>query len=290
MRRPRRGVKRGAAAVDGGQTLRYAAHVGQRARVMIADPAADRPRAATTTTVTVCALCAGIAAAYGLQRAAGHDLRAGAKVAAPERAGDQRESGAHDAGAHPRPSQDDAVAEATLVAQPELAVEVPPSPPREGAAHEQPETAAESGPPDATVAADAPARMAIERPQATAPEPMAEAAPSEPLLRFVRGRLAYLRCEGVRQRTGAHPCPRDRDLEAQAWSALEAIERCDLLRDQRGKSEVWLEFQDGSTDLRVIEAQLDREAVRRCAGARLSAVRTALRHTRMIVSFRFELR
>jgi hypothetical protein len=120
---------------------------------------------------------------------------------------------------------------------------------------------------------------------ATATTDGASAQPSQ--LRFVHGRVAYLRCEGLPQRRGPFPCPRDREMEQQVWDALSSLAHCDLAQ-QRGRSDVRFDFQ---ADERAWTASgtLERGTVVRCAGAALSRVGTSLRPTRMIVSFRFEL-
>jgi hypothetical protein len=107
-------------------------------------------------------------------------------------------------------------------------------------------------------------------------------------MRFVHGRVAYLRCDGLPQRRGPFPCPRDREMELQIWSALSSLEHCDLVQ-QRGRTDVRFDF-DGDARTWSAIGSLDRSTVVRCAGAALSRVGTSLRPTRMIVSFRFELR
>jgi hypothetical protein len=91
----------------------------------------------------------------------------------------------------------------------------------------------------------------------------------------------------VPQRRGPYPCPRDRELERQVWDALEPLASC---AEQRGDVEVRVEIANAQTSWHVTRGDLERTAVGRCAGAGLQAVRTALRPTRMIVSFRMELR
>lgn len=296
MRRSRRGVKRGGAAVDCARTLRYAARVTQRPRVTLPDRAADQPRALPLAAIAVVALGAGVASAYGLERAFGHAREPGDGNAALDTdantEADEQSSTARSVAADETPR-----AEAKVVAAERDAGSQPGREQAALAANDM--TAAETQLPSSD-AAPAPQLEAAKATQpaasaAAAPAASAAAAPSSRIdekarAGFTRGRVAYLRCDGLPQRKGPIPCPRDRALEQRVWSVLEALERCPKLASERGAGEVRLDIANGKTDLHVSDAELDSTAVGSCAGTGLRSIRTALRPTRMIVSFRFELR
>lgn len=134
-------------------------------------------------------------------------------------------------------------------------------------------------------AADAPAQ-----PEA-APDP-----PPDPRhLEIKPGVVAYLRCEGVPQRRGKYPCPRDRALEERIRVILEALPSCrDSAAIPRGRSfELRLELgaSGGFKELLVKGPnEAAEKAVRACAGPALRKERTDLKSTRMIVSMRFKAR
>lgn len=109
-----------------------------------------------------------------------------------------------------------------------------------------------------------------------------------------RGRVAYLRCEGVPQRPGPFPCPRDEALENAVWSALDAtITTCGTLAGQ-GEADVVIDFDHADTptarmrDTFASDAvRVDADAVLSCSQAALASVRTVFHPRRLMVSFRF---
>lgn len=111
---------------------------------------------------------------------------------------------------------------------------------------------------------------------------------------IVHGQLAYLRCEGVPLEAGPYPCPRDRHLERQVWSAVDALQQCALpalstpdvelrveLRSRGGKHALEVRPADGS--------EAFARAATACLAPPLESVRTQLRPIFMVVAFRFEV-
>jgi len=161
------------------------------------------------------------------------------------------------------------------------------------------------GPADAAVAAPAAAALAdtpVGPPMASEPAPAATVVaqpdvPHDPPARALRvdpGFFAYLRCEGVRQRKGRYPCPRDRALEERMREIVEALPSCrEAHAVSRGMFDVRLELGQGGavTDLHVKAPNEGAErAVRACAAAAFRKAQTTLRPKRMIVSMRFRAR
>jgi hypothetical protein len=113
--------------------------------------------------------------------------------------------------------------------------------------------------------------------------------------RIERGRIAYLRCDGVPQRPGPYPCPRDEALEAAVWSVLETLPRCAGAPAGLGESDVRLELARDRTTVVRLRAprpdvpRLDGAAVLRCAAGPLSHVATTSGATRLMLAFRFSL-
>ena len=106
----------------------------------------------------------------------------------------------------------------------------------------------------------------------------------------MRGRIAYLRCDGVATRSGPFPCPRDRELERAVWKALQGIERCALLTP--GALELRIEIEGThapSFELRAPDRERARTA-QLCLGDAFVGIGTSLAPKRMVVSFTFELR
>ncbi len=107
------------------------------------------------------------------------------------------------------------------------------------------------------------------------------------------GRVAYLRCDGVPERPGPFPCPRDPVLEAAVWRALAPLERCPLAP---GAADVVVDIgADGVATIRARDTfppevtRADGAAVLACAGESLQAVRSSLGPERLVVSFRLTL-
>ena len=118
-----------------------------------------------------------------------------------------------------------------------------------------------------------------------------------------RGRVAYLRCEGVPQRPGPFPCPRDEALENAVWAALQiTLTTCGSLTGQ-GEADVVIDFDHMDTptarmrDTFASDAvRVDADAVLSCSQAALATVRTVFSRQgnqraghsrRLMVSFRF---
>lgn len=114
----------------------------------------------------------------------------------------------------------------------------------------------------------------------------------------VLGTVAYLRCDGVELHGGRFPCPRDRALEAAGWQILEGLSGCTNGDPGAGTLEARIELAGHDTvDARFSQVEpagagagLELRAVDRCVGAALRALHSELAPSRMIVSFRVELR
>src|SRR5690606_17691761 len=124
--------------------------------------------------------------------------------------------------------------------------------------------------------------------------PSAGEAPSGPL-RVRRGRVAYLRCDGVEQGR-RRTCPRDESLETAAWAAIEALTQCgdpprapgeaDLRLEYLGSAAPSVGWRDTSPSATV---RLDRARVLACLTPALERTRQSLGAERLLVSFRFSL-
>jgi hypothetical protein len=138
-------------------------------------------------------------------------------------------------------------------------------------------------------------------PAAPPPTPIAETpSPSAPHadsnLTMIQGRVAYLRCDGLRNERGRFPCPRDAALEQAVWDVLATLPRCTPSLG-RGGVDVRLDLVRGErTQARVLaitgspEPSLDSDQVYACVGSRLARLSTALDPIYMMVSFRAALR
>jgi len=113
--------------------------------------------------------------------------------------------------------------------------------------------------------------------------------------RVERGRIAYLRCEGVPQRPGPYPCPRDEALEVAVWAVLDTLPRCAEAPAGLGESDVRLELVAGApTDAKLRAPRsgvprLDGPAILRCTAGPLSHLATTTGATKLVLSFRFAL-
>jgi hypothetical protein len=120
-------------------------------------------------------------------------------------------------------------------------------------------------------------------------------APTSASHELVRGHIAYLRCEGVPLLDGPFPCPRDRRLEKQVWSALDRLQTCALPPLVAGSDfELRVEFRTRGRHSFEVKPPRGAEAlmspVQACLANDLELVRTQLRPLLMTVLFRFELR
>lgn len=161
--------------------------------------------------------------------------------------------------------------------------------PTEEAPAEVPEVAEEAPAERADVAVEPPAEEepAAPEPVAVAPERDATAASS---LRLVRGRVAYIRCDGVRG------CPRDEALEASVWSILDALPACSTAPTAAGEADIRIDYRGdavpevGWRDTFPSDTvRLDRERVLGCVSDALSETRQSLGAEWLRVSFRFAL-
>ncbi len=120
-------------------------------------------------------------------------------------------------------------------------------------------------------------------PTATAP-PRAEVP-----LRVRRGRVAYLRCDGLRT------CPRDERLEDAVWPILEGLATCAAAPTTPGEADIRLDYGAGAPEIAWRDTfpddtvRLDRERVLGCLQGPLAATRQSVGATRLLVSFRFAL-
>lgn len=205
---------------------------------------------------------------------------------------------------HPPAAFDAALDEDALDAS-ALSPEPPGAPhPADAGAHEHAAPAPEpAAPPDVMPEAIAARDDLVAKSEARAeiaalPEPSSTPDSAPPAaaskLRVVPGVFAYLRCDGLPQRRGRYPCPRDRTLEGAIRKAIEALPSCrEAHAIARGAFDVRLEIgAAGTVEELHVRAPSDgaERAVRACAGPALRKEHTALRPTRMIVSMRFKAR
>jgi hypothetical protein len=112
--------------------------------------------------------------------------------------------------------------------------------------------------------------------------------------RFERGRVAYLRCDGVEIANAELPCPRDEELERAAWAILEQLPDCHVGPRSAGIADVRLTLVPGApVDVRLREPQdegwLDGAPILACLEDDVAGLTTALASTHLVVSFRFSL-
>lgn len=130
---------------------------------------------------------------------------------------------------------------------------------------------------------------------ATAPLAAPAVDETTPVGTFARGRVAYLRCE---TNSGADDeCVRDEPMEDEVWAILETLPRCQNPPRGTGRADLRLEFTrgGGATDVSMRaraedrDPRLDGDRVLGCVAGQLSHVRSSMRVSRAIVSFRFEM-
>lgn len=258
--------------------------------VRVPSSSEDQPRWAVLAGIAI--VCA--AAGLGLARWGTYGRHDAARVAEPAQA-EAHHEGARHAEAEPHaadegareaapsgPSNDDvdrevgaaAEREAASIAQVEPDAIVAPEP----APHAEPDAVS-----DAPLALPNPRTHTVEAPHA---------------LRIVRGRVAYLRCEGVPQRRGPVPCPRDEALEAAAWAAIDGLASCAALPPREGEADLVLDFPSAhaAPELRARDTfasdvvRLDAAPVVQCLTPALSALRQTMGSSRLVASFRFVAR
>ncbi|MEM1414007.1 MAG: hypothetical protein AAGH15_03865, partial [Myxococcota bacterium] len=123
-------------------------------------------------------------------------------------------------------------------------------------------------------------------PAETAPAPSGP----RPSFRVERGRIAYMRCEGLAPRNGR--CPRDAALERQAWSVVtETMATCPALGDAEGGADVRLRLGAGATEVRFREwgdPPLPLSPLWRCLRSAVSGIRSTLDSTDLVLSLRVQ--
>jgi hypothetical protein len=290
-------VKRG--YVSSRLPMRYARAVKRGLRIELPSTRDDELPLRSLVATSFACLALGLAAAYGLaDRKAPHaatiepadrapSATAGAEEVAPIAKAEPEPAPPVEppAPAIPEAAPIDRAADAGIASEP-----APNEPaPNEPAPSAPPEPARVDEPAAPIVAA---ADVANDPPQpAEAPQTAGEAR----RLLVKPGVFAYLRCEGVKQRRGKYPCPRDRGLEVRMRTIIEALPTCrEAQAISRGRSfELRLELGSEGTfkELQVKGPNEAAErAVRACAGPALRKERTELKSTRMIVSMRFKAR
>jgi len=245
--------------------LRYARRVKRGPRIELPDKRGDELPVRSLIAVSIACMAAGLSVAY----------------AVTERRGSARDEQrvAHE------PAAPTASVEASDAAVPPVAIEA------------EPEFV---GPPvaqtiDAGQPEPEPIAQALEPTPVDADESVAAAPPpTGPPPMIAPGVFAYLRCEGLPQRRGPFPCPRDRGLETRIREIVETLPSCRKADEiVRGSYDVRLELgPTGAVQDLAVRAPNDaaEHAVRACAAAQLRRERTELKPTRMIVSVRFKAR
>jgi hypothetical protein len=145
------------------------------------------------------------------------------------------------------------------------------------------------------VIADGPRPEVSAEPDAGAPDAgVADA--GEPLVArtFERGRVAYLRCDGVEVPNAEIPSPRDEELERAAWAILERLPDCNVGPRSAGTADVRFVLVPGEpVDVRLREPQddtwLDGPPILACLESEVGSLATSLRSTNLVISFRFSL-
>jgi len=103
-----------------------------------------------------------------------------------------------------------------------------------------------------------------------------------------RGRVAYIRCEGIADGDGR--CPRDRDLEAAAWDLIGGLDTCASRPPRGGTADVRFYLQASGNEVRFRDwgdSPLPIDALRRCFEVPAAALSSSLRADPLVVSFRF---
>jgi hypothetical protein len=294
-------VKRG--YVSSGLPMRYARAVKRGPQIEVPSAQGDElPLRSLMATAAAC-LALGLALAYGLadREAPLAAATEPTELAPSAAAGAEEASPGLMAEPAPLPEPPPSPTAAVAIVAPDAGAAIEPVPAIGAADAAIASQAGTSEPPPASApepvpAVDEPAAPSVEADAANAPqevEAQAQPAGSSRRLQIKPGVFAYLRCEGVPQRRGKYPCPRDRTLEGRMRTIVEALPTCrEAQAIPRGRSfEVRLELGAGGAfkELQVKGPNEAAErAVRACAGPGLRKERTELRTTRMIVSMRFK--
>lgn len=109
-------------------------------------------------------------------------------------------------------------------------------------------------------------------------------------LRVQRGRVAYLRCDGLPR------CPRDEPLENAVWAVIDSLPACPDGPTAPGAADIRLELLgEAAPDVAWRDTfpsttvRLERDRVMGCVHDALTRTRQTLGSSRLVVSFRFEL-
>lgn len=289
-------VKRG--YVSSRLPMRYARAVKRSPRIELPSTRDDELPLRSLVATSFACLALGLAAAYGLaDRIAPHAAVTSAP-SEPSELAPSASAGAEDVApitrAEPESEPAKAAAEPASSIEPAAAPELAPPADPPAAEITAPDA---SAPPAVDEAPVGPPMLASSDDVPQQPQPDVPAEPAEDArpLRVKPGVFAYLRCEGVPQRRGKYPCPRDRELEIRMRSIIEALPTCrEAHAISRGRSfEIRLELGAGGgfkeLDVNGPNEAAER-AVRACAGPALRKEHTKLQPTRMIVSMRFKAR
>lgn len=259
--------------------MRYARAVKQRPRIEVPSARDDEVAVRSLVATSVACLAAGLLLAY---------------AAADEREETHASSGPdqHELAPSASAGAEEPPPPAPIAVTPDSAPAIAPPDPTPAAPDARLAIAATSAAPEPESAApDAGAVAEVPSPPAPSP-PIPEATPRK--LKVKPGVVAYLRCDGLAQRRGPIPCPRDRALETRMREIIETLPNCrEAHAISRGSFEVRLEhIATGAVRDLMVKAPNDAadRAVRACAGAALRKARTELKPTRMIVSMRFKAR
>jgi hypothetical protein len=255
--------------------------------IQLADPSADGAKAESVAMIAIAALGIGFVLALALAQ-----VLPGSRSSV---AGSPRSVAAQVARAQlPVPPEPPSRLDHAAASPEPHAPRVDPPPAQPLAAAPEEEQRAEADP-NASVLSDS-------EPVAAAPKPLAAPVEEKPAVTkrratkttFEPGVLAYVRCEGSERPHARFPCPRDRKLEAQVWSTLEALPACETdagigsaeLRLVLRRSQIQtVEWKPGT-----VGPSLNLHALSKCAGAKLADVRTRLTAPEGLVSFRFSLK
>jgi hypothetical protein len=299
-----------AGSIDRGPCLRYARAVSldarrspdslraaRRPRVEVPPPDSERLSATKLVAIGAASACAGIALVLALSsrasprsdRPTAEAVEARAIEAAPAAPVDDRRSAATVA-------DTDSVADA-LAAAPEA--ETSAIAPNDASIAAAPNAEPSAGPEHKAPTAPPPAAEPTARPEPVSvpidPSNAVPAALTERAgIEVIVGQVAYLRCDGLRPKRGAFPCPRDRALEKTIREIVAAIDRC-RVADALGRGEFDIRLEIGAArprpdiDVRA-PTEAGERAVRACAASALAKVTTVLQPERMIVSQRFTVR
>lgn len=245
-------------------------------RASIPATEADRPPLLSAGVVALVALVVGLGVARWTVRPAPPSAEAPTEVEGPEEPGPEEPGAPTDRAPEP----------ATPEESPAEAETAPETPVTEAEAAPEVETptivpAVEPEPPSAPAASGTPAA------------PSAALPPRGPARgTLVRGRVAYLRCEGGGSGAG---CARDRALEDAIWSAIETLPTCAAGPTPPGQADVVIELSDEGVEVRARDTfaadvvRLDGAATVACLSALAADPVLTASSRRVFLSFRFRI-